>query len=187
MATQKKITPTEEKKLLDALHHRFHQHMHRHETLKWDSIMKRLQEQPEKLWSIHQMECTDGEPDVVNFEMKTGEYIFMDCSLQSPAGRRSLCFDAAALATRKEHKPSGSAVTMAHEMGIELLDEAHYRFLQTHGPVDTKTSSWIVTPPDIRKMGGALFADYRYGHVFVYHNGAESYYAARGFRSLLRV
>lgn len=187
MATQKKCSAAEEKKLLEALYHRFLQHMHRHESIHWDSIMKRLQDHPEKLWSIHQMERTEGEPDVVDFNRKTGEYIFMDCSLQSPAGRRSLCFDAAALAARKEHKPSGSAVAMAHDMGIELLDEAHYRFLQNLGPFDTKTSSWIVTPPDIRKMGGALFADYRYGHVFVYHNGAESYYAARGFRGLLRV
>lgn len=174
-------------KLFNVLKNRFENNMNRHKDLKWDVVQKKLENNPGKLWSLNEMEETGGEPDVVDYNKKTGEYIFFDCSPESPKGRRSICYDIDALDSRKEHKPKNSAVGMAAEMGIELLNEEQYRFLQTLGKFDTKTSSWIVTPSDIRALGGAIFGDWRFGHVFIYHNGAESYYAVRGFRSLLRV
>jgi hypothetical protein len=185
--TKKKLTTEERKDLLAALKSRFEKNMNRHKGISWSAVEEQLDANPEKLWSLNQMEKTEGEPDVISQDKKSGEFIFMDCSAESPKGRRSICYDHQALESRKEHKPANSAVQMAEDMGIELLDEAQYRELQKHGNFDTKTSSWILTPPDIRKLGGAIFADWRYGHVFVYHNGAESYYAARGFRGVLRV
>ncbi|MFD1706706.1 DUF4256 domain-containing protein [Siminovitchia sediminis] len=166
---------------------RFAKNMDRHEGLEWDQVQARLEENPEKLWSLNEMERTGGEPDVVGQDQKTGEYIFYDCSAESPKGRRSICYDREALESRKKHKPENSAMDMAADMGIELLTEEQYRALQKLGTFDQKTSSWVQTPADIRERGGALFCDYRYGHVFLYHNGAESYYAARGFRGSLRV
>ena len=185
--TKKKLTTEERKDLLAALKSRFEKNMNRHKGISWSAVEEQLDANPEKLWSLNQMEKTEGEPDVISQDKKSGEFIFMDCSAESPKGRRSICYDHEALESRKEHKPANSAMQMAEDMGIELLDEAQYRELQKHGNFDTKTSSWILTPPDIRKLGGAIFADWRYGHVFVYHNGAESYYAARGFRGVLRV
>jgi len=161
--------------------------MNRHEGLEWAKVQAKLETNPEKLHILDEMEISGGEPDVVGYDTKTGEYIFFDCSPESPKGRRSLCYDLEAWESRKQHKPQNSAIGMAAEMGIELLTEEQYRELQKLGEFDAKTSSWIVTPPDIRQKGGALFCDYRFGHVFVYHNGAESYYAARGFRGCLRV
>lgn len=161
--------------------------MGRHKGLEWSKVQAKLEANPEKLWSLDDMEQTGGEPDVVGYDKKTNEFIFVDCSAESPKGRRSICFDPQALASRKEHKPGGSAIGMADEMGIELLSEEEYRELQKLGKFDLKTSSWVKTPPAIRKLGGALFCDRRYETVFVYHNGAESYYAARGFRGSLRV
>jgi len=161
--------------------------MNRHEKVEWAGLVSRLESSPEKLWSLHEMERTGGEPDVVGYDRKTGEYIFYDCSAESPKGRRSLCYDRAALESRKEHKPKNNALDLAAAMGIELLTEEQYRELQKLGAFDMKTSSWVRTPPEIRKLGGALFCDRRYDTVFVYHNGAESYYAARGFRGSLRV
>lgn len=161
--------------------------MNRHKGIEWNKVQDKLEANPEKLWSLNEMEVTEGEPDVVGYDKKTGEYIFFDCSPESPKGRRSICYDHEALESRKEHKPKHSALGMAEEMGIEILDEQQYRELQKLGKFDTKTSSWIKTPADIRKLGGAIFGDWRYGHVFIYHNGAESYYAARGFRGSLRV
>lgn len=161
--------------------------MNRHKGIEWNKVQEKLEANPEKLWSLNEMEVTEGEPDVVGYDKKTGEYIFFDCSPESPKGRRSICYDHEALESRKEHKPKHSALGMAEEMGIEILDEQQYRELQKLGKFDTKTSSWIKTPADIRKLGGAIFGDWRYGHVFIYHNGAESYYAARGFRGSLRV
>lgn len=173
--------------LLGTLKARFEKNMNRHSGLEWAAVQARLEAKPEKLWSLSEMERTGGEPDVVGHDEKTGETIFYDCSAESPKGRRSLCYDREALEARKENKPAGSAVGMAADMGIELLTEEQYRELQKLGHFDTKTSSWLKTPSEIRQLGGAIFADYRYGHVFVYHNGAESYYAARGFRGSLRV
>ncbi|HEY5731520.1 MAG TPA: DUF4256 domain-containing protein [Anaerolineales bacterium] len=173
--------------LLGVLKTRFEENMNRHKGLDWKKIQEKLEAKPAKLRSLHEMERTGGEPDVVSHDKKTGEYIFYDCSEESPKGRRSLCYDHEALNARKEHKPKDSAVNMAASMGIELLTEEQYRELQKFGQFDTKTSSWITTPADIRELGGAIFADFRYGNVFVYHNGAESYYAARGFRGSLRV
>lgn len=173
--------------LLKVLKSRFEKNLNRHKGLDWSKIKARLESQPEKLWSLNEMELTGGEPDVVAHDKKTGEYIFVDCSEESPNGRRSLCYDRQALDQRREHKPKNSAVDLATTMGIELLTEEQYRELQTLGHFDAKTSSWLQTPPQIRKLGGAIFADYRFGRVFVYHNGAESYYAARGFRGSLRV
>ena len=183
------MTPkaTQRDALLRTLRARFEKHRNRHEGLDWASVQARLEANTEKLRSLDEMERTGGEPDVVGQDNKTGEYIFQDCSAESPTGRRSVCYDRKALDSRKEHKPKNSALDMAAAMGIELLTEEQYRELQKLGPIDTKTSSWITTPADIRKLGGALFADYRYGHVFVYHNGAESYYAARGFRGSVRI
>lgn len=173
--------------LLTTLKSRFEKNMGRHKGLEWAAVRARLEAEAEKLWSLGEMERTGGEPDVVGYDPKTGEYIFYDCSVESPKGRRSLCYDRQALDSRKENKPVNCAIDVAAAMGIELLSEEQYRELQELGNFDTKTSSWLKTPPDIRKLGGALFGDYRYGRVFVYHNGAESYYAARGFRGLLRV
>lgn len=161
--------------------------MHRHQGLDWDAVQARLEAHPEKLWSLHQMESTGGEPDVVGQDHQTGEYLFYDCSAESPEGRRNVCYDQAALEARKANKPEDSAMNMAASMGVELLPEDQYRELQKLGAFDTKTSSWVKTPPEIRKLGGALFCDRRYKTVFVYHNGAESYYSARGFRGSLRV
>ena len=173
--------------LLEVLHARFKKHPSRHPELKWEKVEERLRANPDKLWSLSEMERTGGEPDVVGREGRVGEVLFMDCSPESPVGRRSLCFDEAALKSRKENKPKGSAEALASDMGIEMLSEEQYRALQAHGPFDAKTSSWILTPDAIRRLGGALFGDYRYGTVFTYHNGAESYYAVRGFRGVLRV
>jgi hypothetical protein len=187
MDSKKKLSAEHSQTLLGILKARFEKNSHRHTGLKWDDIQARLEAYPEKLWSLDEMEETGGEPDVVGHDAKTGEYIFYDCAPESPKGRRSVCFDPEALASRKEHKPKDSAVAMADAMGIDILTEEQYRELQQFGPLDTKTSSWIATPAPIRKLGGALFCDYRYGTVFLYHNGAESYYAARGFRGSLRV
>ena len=173
--------------LLRTLKARFEKNMNRHKGLEWAKVQAKLEANTEKLWSLNEMESTGGEPDVVGHDKKTGEYIFYDCSAESPKGRRSLCYDRKALESRKENKPKNSAIDMAAAMGIELLTEEQYRELQKLGNLDAKTSSWIVTPAEIRKLGGALFCDRRYNHVFVYHNGAESYYAARGFRGLVRI
>lgn len=188
-----KISPTKSKlskqaaeELLQTLKARFVRHPQRHGTLDWDDVLLRLAKQSAKLWSLSEMERTGGEPDVVGCDTATGEILFADCVAETPKGRISLCYDRQALDARKENKPQGSVIDMAEAMGIELLSEEQYRHLQTLGEFDTKTSSWIRTPPDIRDRGGALFCDRRYGHVFVYHNGAQSYYAARGFRGLLR-
>ena len=173
--------------LLRALQVRFEKNMNRHKGLEWAKVVAKLEAHSDKLWSLSEMEKTGGEPDVVGHDKKTGEYIFYDCSAESPKGRRSLCYDREALESRKEHKPKDSAMDMAAAMGIELLTEEQYRELQKLGEFDTKTSSWVKTPSGIRKLGGALFCDRRFDTVFVYHNGAESYYAARGFRCSLRV
>ena len=173
--------------LLGALKARFEKHMNRHKGLDWAKVQAKLEANPEKFWSLNEMERTGGEPDVVGYDKKTDEYIFYDCSPESPTGRRSVCYDGEALESRKEHKPKNSAMDMAAAMGIEILTEEQYRELQQLGNFDTKTSSWVKTPSDIRTLGGALFCDRRYNHVFLSHNGAESYYAARGFRGSLRV
>jgi hypothetical protein len=184
---EKKLLPGRLQELLNLLKTRFAQNRNRHNHLQWDGVEAKLKASQEKLWSLDKMEATGGEPDVVGYDNHTGEYIFYDCSAESPKGRRSLCYDRQALNARKEHKPENSAIDVAAAMGIELLTEEQYRELQRLGTFDTKTSSWIATPAHIRKLGGAIFADYRYGTVFIYHNGAESYYAARGFRGSLRV
>jgi hypothetical protein len=173
--------------LLETLKDRFEKNGDRHPDILWDDVQAKLESNPEKLWSLNQMEMTGGEPDVVSFDNRTGEYIYYDCSAESPKGRRSICYDRAALESRKEHRPENNAIDMAAFMGIELLSEEQYRELQKLGKFDLKTSSWVKTPSAIRELGGALFCDRRYDTVFVYHNGAESYYAARGFRGLLRV
>jgi hypothetical protein len=184
---KKELSLEQHEELLGALKVRFEKNMNRHKGLEWTKVQAKLEANTEKLWSLNEMERTGGEPDVVGHDKKTGEYIFYDCSAESPKGRRSLCYDREAMESRKEHKPKDNTINMTAAMGIELLSEEQYRELQKLGNFDTKTSSWVKTPFDIRKLGGALFADFRYGHVFVYHNGAESYYAARGFRGLLRV
>src|SRR5882672_6262611 len=184
---KKELSPAQREELLRALKARFEKNMNRHKGLEWAKVQAKLEANTGKLWSLNEMEETGGEPDVVGYNKKTGEYIFYDCSAESPKGRRSVCYDHEALASRKEHKPENSATEMAADMGIELLTEEQYRELQQLGNFDTKTSSWIKTPADIRKLGGAIFCDRRYGTVFVYHNGAESYYAARAFRGSLRV
>jgi len=184
---KRKLSPSQAKELLNILKARFEKNKSRHKGLEWTAIQEKLEGNMEKLWSLNEMESTGGEPDVVDYDKKSGEYIFYDCSAESPKGRRSLCYDRKALDSRKEHKPVDSAVDMATSMGIELLTEEQYRELQQLGVFDTKTSSWITTPSEIRKLGGAIFCDRRYDHVFVYHNGAESYYAARGFRGVLKV
>lgn len=188
MQRAKDVKPKQHEELLKTLKTRFEKHMSRHKGLEWAGVQARLEEaNPEKLRALHEMESTGGEPDVVGVDKKTGEFIFYDCSAESPKSRRSVCYDPEALESRKEHKPKNSAIGMAAAMGIELLTEEQYRALQKLGEFDTKTSSWVKTPADIRKLGGALFCDRRYDAVFLYHNGAESYYAARGFRGSLRV
>lgn len=180
--------PGEDKaELLKILKVRFLKHMHRHEGLDWAEVQKRLEANPEKLWSLAEMEHTGGEPDVVVLDADASEILFFDCSAESPKGRRSICYDHEALESRKEHKPADSAVGMAADMGIKMLNETEYRALQELGKFDSKTSSWIETPAPIRKLGGAIFGDWRYGTVFIYHNGAESYYGARGFRGSLKI
>jgi len=181
------ISPEQCDELLRTLRARFAKNVNRHPDLDWASVQARLETNPEKLWSLSEMERTGGEPDVVGFDGQTGEYIFCDCAAESPKGRRNLCYDPAALEARKEHKPANSALGMAEAMGIELLTEQEYRELQKLGAFDMKTSSWVKTPPEIRKLGGAMFCDRRYNTVWTYHNGAESYYAGRGFRGSLRV
>lgn len=184
---KKKLSADEREKLLKTVKARFEKNMTRHKGMEWAAVLKKLEANAEKMWSLNEMENTGGEPDVVGYNKGTGEFIFFDCSAESPNGRRSLCYDREALVSRKEHQPEDSVMDMANAMGIELLTEQEYRELQKLGKFDLKTSSWVKTPADIRKLGGALFCDYRYGHVFVYHNGAQSYYAARGFRGSLRV
>ena len=190
-SNKKKLSPEQREELLSTLKARFEKNMNRHKGLAWVKVQAKLEANTEKLWSLNEMERTGGEPDVVGHDKKAGEFIFYDCSAESPNGRRSICYDREALESRKENKPKSNAIDMAAAMGIELLTEEQYRELQSRqvagGNFDTKTSSWVRTPPDIRKLGGALFADYRYGHVFVYHNSAPSYYGARAFRGSLRV
>jgi hypothetical protein len=186
-SNKKELSQEDTEEFLGQLKARFEENMGRHKGLEWAKVQTKLEAQAEKLWSLHEMERTGGEPDVVGFDRKAGEYLFYDCSAESPKDRRSLCYDRQALESRKEHKPKNNALDVAAAMGIELLTEEQYRALQKLGNFDTKTSSWIITPAEIRKLGGAIFADYRYGTVFVYHNGAESYYAARGFRGSLKV
>ena len=186
-AGKAQLSAAAREELLALLKARFEKSMSRHRSADWGPIRAKLEAHPGKLWSLGEMERTGGEPDVVGQDARTGEYLFYDCSAESPKGRRSCCYDRDALESRKEHKPANSALNMAGSMGIEILTEEQYRALQQLGEFDTKTSSWVLTPAEIRKRGGALFCDRRYGHVFVYHNGAESYYAARGFRGSLRV
>jgi len=182
---KKELAVQETEELLATLQLRFQNNMQRHEGIEWDTVQARLRANPAKLWSLHEMERTGGEPDVVSHDENTGEFVFYDCSAESPAGRRSLCYDRAGLESRKENRPENTAVDLAEAMGVELLSEEQYRKLQQHGKFDTKTSSWIKAPAAIRKLGGGLFSEFRYGQVFVYHNGAQSYYAARGFRGAL--
>jgi hypothetical protein len=186
--SNKKDLPQEQRKqLLKVLKARFEKNMNRHKGLEWAKVQAKLEASPSKLWSLDEMEATGGEPDVVGYDKKTDEYVFYDCAAESPKGRRSVCYDGEALESRKEHKPKNSAIEMATEMGIDILTEEQYRNLQHLGEFDIKTSSWVKTPPEIRKLGGAVFCDRRYNQVFYYHNGAESYYAARGFRGSLKV
>lgn len=182
-----KLSSAQSKLILEILKSRFEKNMKRHPGLNWMDVEAKLLSNPEKLWSLNEMEKSEGEPDVVLFDKKSGLYTFMDCSAESPKGRRSLCYDRIALDSRKEHKPLNSAMDMAFEMGVEILTEEQYKFLQSLGKFDTKTSSWVKTPENIRNLGGAIFCDFRYNNVFTYHNGAESYYAARGFRAILVV
>ena len=181
------LPPEQREDLLQTVKARFEKNMNRHQGLEWAHVQAKLEAHPDKLWSLHEMERTGGEPDVVDYDEKTGAYIFYDCSAESPKGRRSVCYDREALESRKEHKPQNSAMDMAADMGIEILTEEQYRKLQKLGNFDLKSSSWVKTPASIRKLGGAIFCDRRYDTVFVYHNGAESYYGARGFRGSLRV
>lgn len=183
----KKLTKEEQQGLLATLKARFEKNIHRHEGLEWENIAEKLIIFPNKLWSLSEMERTEGEPDVIGYDEAKGEYIFVDCSKESPKGRRSICYDRRALEARKKHKPENSAMDVAAELGIEILTEEEYRALLEIEVFDQKTSSWVLTPDDIRERGGAIFCDYRYGHVFTYHNGADSYYGARGFRGSLRV
>lgn len=187
ISNKKELSPEQLEELLKALKARFEKNMHRHKGLEWAKVQAKLDGNTEKLWSLNEMERTGGEPDIVGHDKMTDEYIFYDCSAESPKGRRSVCYDREALESRKQHKPENNAIDMAAAMGIELLTEEQYRALQKLGNFDMKTSSWVQTPSDIRELGGALFCDRRFGHVFVYHNGADSYYAARGFRGSLRV
>ena len=184
---KKKLSPEQHTELLKVLKARFEKNMKRHKDLEWTKVQAKLEVNNEKVWSLNEMERTGGEPDVAGYDKKTGEYIFYDCSAESPKDRRSFCYDRRALESRKEHKPENTVIDMATDMGIELLTEEQYRELQQLGNFDTKTSSWVKTPEEIRKLGGAIFCDRRYNTVFMYHNGAESYYAARGFRGSLRV
>ncbi len=186
-AFKKELSPKQREELLKALKARFEKNMSHHKGLEWAKVQAKLEANTEKLWSLNEMERTGGEPDVVGHDKKTGEYIFFDCSAESPLGRRNVCYDREALDSRKTFKPKNNAIDMAAAMGIELLSEEQYRELQKLGNFDTKTSSWVKTPTDIRKLGGAIFADFRYGNVFVYHNGAQSYYSTRAFRGSLRI
>jgi hypothetical protein len=186
-STSTALEPGQREELLVTLKARFEENMHRHQGLEWEKVRARLADNLDRLWSLNEMERTGGEPDVIGRDERTGEYLFVDCSAESPKGRRSVCYDRAALEARKNHKPEASAVEMATAMGALLLTGAEYRRLQELGEFDTRTSSWLHTPPDIRMLGGAIFGDHRFGNVWVYHNGAESYYAARGFRCALRV
>ncbi len=185
--SKKELTPKHSEDLLKKLKTRFEKNIKRHSEMEWAKVQNRLETNPEKLWSLYQMEETGGEPDVVGFDQKTNEYIFYDCAVESPKGRRSFCYDPEALEARKKLKPKNSAIGMAAEIGIDLLTEKQYRELQQLGTFDTKTSSWLKTPDDVRKLGGAIFGDYRFNTVFVYHNGVQSYYASRGFRGSLHV
>ncbi len=185
--TKKEMSPKEREELLEALKARFEKNMKRHNGLEWAKVQAKLEANPEKLWSLSEMEKTGGEPDVAGHDQKTGEYIFFDCSPESPKGRAGVCYDREGLESRKEHKPKNTAIDMAMTMGVELLTEQQYHQLQKLGEFDTKTTTWVKTPAEIRKLGGALFGDRRFGRVFIYHNGAQSYYSARGFRSSLRV
>jgi hypothetical protein len=187
MPQKKQLSEKETIELLDILQQRFEKNKSRHENLDWSKIEAKLNSNPSKLWSLHQMEISGGEPDIVDYDEKTDEYIFFDCSAESPKGRRSFCYDREALDSRKEHKPQNDVMTAAKEMSVEILSEEQYRYLQSVGKFDLKTSSWIKTPKEIRELGGALFCDRRYNTVFVYHNGADSYYAARAFRGVLKV
>ena len=184
---KKSISTRQQEELLKTLKSRFEKNMNRHKGMEWKDVQSKLEKHPGKLWSLNEMEASGGEPDVIGYDKKSGEFVFCDCSPESPSGRGSLCYDIEALDSRKENKPENNVLDVAAEMGIELLDEEQYRELQKLGKFDTKTSSWVKTPSDIRKLGGAIFCDYRYGRVFMYHNGASSYYAARGFRGELRV
>lgn len=186
MTPTKELSGKESEDLLSILKTRFEKNINHHKNIEWNTVEARLQSNPEKLWSLNEMEKTGGEPDVVSYDNKTGECIFYDCSIETPKGRRSICYDREALESRKEHKPANNAIDMATAMGIEILTEEQYRELQQIGEFDLKTSSWIMTPSETRKLGGALFCDRRYNHTFTYHNGAESYYAVRGFRGSLR-
>jgi hypothetical protein len=187
MSKSKQLSTDQLEELLGILKKRFGENMNRHKGIKWSVVQSRLERDAEKIWALNEMERTGGEPDIVGHDKKTGEYIFTDCSAESPKGRRSLCYDRKALESRKEHKPENSALDVASDMGISLMTEQEYRDLQNLGDFDTKTSSWVKTPAEIRKLGGALFCDRRYDHVFTYHNGAQSYYASRGFRGSVRV
>nr|WP_143833271.1 DUF4256 domain-containing protein [Oceanobacillus timonensis] len=184
---KKELSQEEQEELIITLKARFEKNMDRHPDLDWEQVQAKLNDNAEKLISLYEMEKTEGEPDIVGYDKENGEYIFVDCSKESPEGRRSICYDRAALESRKKHKPENSAVDMAADMGIEILTEEQYRALQKFGPFDAKTSTWVQTPADIRSLGGALFCDFRFGHVFLYHNGAESYYGSRGFRGMLKV
>jgi len=183
----KELSPEQKVEILETLRTRFEHNQHRHQGIHWADVVSKLEAQPQKLWSLNEMEKTGGEPDVIGYDAQTDEFIFCDCSAESPQGRRNICYDQEALESRKEFKPENSALGMAEAMGIEILTEEQYRELQKLGNFDTKTSSWLKTPPAIRKLGGAIFADRRYDHVFVYHNSASSYYGSRGFRGMLRV
>lgn len=187
MAAKKQISAEESTELLNILRKRFEKNTNRHDKLDWSKIEEKLKSNPSKLWSLNEMEISGGEPDVVDYDKKTDEYLFFDCSAETPKGRRSFCYDREALDSRKENKPQNDVITVAQEMGVEILSEEQYRYLQTLGEFDLKTSSWIKTPKEIRELGGAIFCDRRYNTVFVYHNGANSYYAARAFRGSLRV
>lgn len=184
---QKQLDTSISKELLAILKTRFEQNTNRHPDTNWVAVQQKLDEQPHKMWSLNEMEITGGEPDIIGYNEENQQFIFADCAAESPAGRRNLCYDRKALEARKEHKPANTAIDVALAMGIELMDEAMYRHLQSLGNFDTKTSSWLKTPDAIRNHGGAIFGDYRYGHVFIYHNGAQSYYSARGFRGILQV
>lgn len=187
MTAKNSLLPIDQDVLIKILQIRFEKNKNRHKGLEWADVHSKLKASPEKLWSLNDMERTGGEPDVVGYDKKTNEYIFYDCSAESPSGRRSFCYDKEALEARKEHKPKNNAIGMAASIGIEVLSEEEYRFLQTLGKFDTKTSSWLKTPSNIRELGGAIFADFRFETVFVYHNGVQSYYAGRGFRGSIRV
>ncbi|HEY9082662.1 MAG TPA: DUF4256 domain-containing protein [Vicingaceae bacterium] len=187
MSQQKIISQQQKEELLKILQTRFEKNVNRHKNIEWEKVQEKLEINPEKLWSLNEMEETGGEPDVIKYDKTTDEYVFYDCSTESPKGRRSVCYDPESLESRKQHKPKHSAIGMAAEMGIELLTEEQYHELQQLGKFDTKTSSWIATPDDVRALGGAIFGDWRYGKTFIYHNGAESYYGARGFRACLKV